>query len=161
MLSRCSRRTCSLWRNLWLALLCLAHPMYACQFFIQSLPVTLLCPALLVIWPVHLSSLPQVSSLLQAQDKLVSPDFWRCRETCSVCPQRVDSFRSFQPHRCAKCSIGRTARLGRVAPHRNDHWRASRGPRLRCGVLYHVAKRELTFHGVVGDVRPSLIPETI
>ena len=32
---------------------------------------------------------------------------------------------------------------------RVDHWRGAHSsrPRLRCGVLYHVANRELTFHG--------------
>ena len=43
---------------------------------------------------------------------------------------------------------------------RVDHWRGAHStrPRLRCGVLYHVANRELTFHGSAIDVTQLLLP---
>ena len=43
---------------------------------------------------------------------------------------------------------------------RVDHWRGAHStrPRLRCGVPYHVANRELTFHGSAIDVTQLLFP---
>ena len=43
---------------------------------------------------------------------------------------------------------------------RVDHWRGAHSsrPRLRCSVLYHVANRELTFHGSAADATQLLLP---
>ena len=43
---------------------------------------------------------------------------------------------------------------------RVDHWPTALGrhPRLRCGVLHHVANRTLSFHGIVIDAVQFLLP---
>ena len=60
--------------------------------------------------------------------------------------------------------IGRaTIRLGGTAWGvwlRIDHWSTALGrrPRLRCGVLYHLGNRTLSFHGIADDAVRLLIP---
>ena len=43
---------------------------------------------------------------------------------------------------------------------RIDQWSSALGnrPRLRCGALYHVANRTVTFHGVARDAARLLVP---
>ena len=43
---------------------------------------------------------------------------------------------------------------------RIDQWSTALGrrPRLRCGVLYHLANRTLSFHGIAADAVRFLLP---
>ena len=113
----------------------------------QNVSVALLCPAL--------STTPsRQRSLSQAQDHFVSLGLGKAAGPFLCSPQRVDLFRSFQPHWCTPCSFGRTSR--RVCVCSSALTTGVRRAMLRSSCLRRDAVLGQRFRGLGSSVRRTV-----